>query len=183
MLSWIHLRDSSQINHGLTCLIVLSFPKCLASFNIRNRFTVTPKINLRIHTHYYLNHSINSDMPLHNLICQRTVHPLGGKKLNVSEKPAHLSISFFLLTLCLFLSDPVYPLLAKSDVSSLHTGSLSECTVSVLTPVPNYTCKWLITWTWEGQQKLKSLLHDGSVIMSKFRTVSAAGNSRNGYLQ
>lgn len=58
-------------------------------------------------------------MLLHNLICWRAVHPLGGKKLKVSGKPAHLSISFFFLSLSLFLSDPVYPPLAKSDVNPL----------------------------------------------------------------
>lgn len=36
----------------------------------------------------------------------------------------------------------------------------------------------------EGQQKRSlSWLNDGSVIMSELRTVSAAGNSRNGYPQ
>lgn len=66
-------------------------------------------------------------------------------------------------SLGLLHSDGVYPLLAKSDVSRLHVRSLSECTVSVLTPVPNYTCKWLITWTSHGERRWKSLLHHVSV--------------------
>lgn len=169
--------------HSLACLNVFSCLKCLVLFIIRNRFTVTPTINLKIPNHYYLSHCINRDMPFHNLICQWTVQPLGGKNLNVSEKPAHLSISFFLLSLSVSFFLTLFTHSLPSLMSARCTGSLSECTVSVLTPVPNYTCKWLITWTREGQQKLKSLLLDGSMIMSKFGTVSAAGNSRKGYLQ
>lgn len=61
-------------------------------------------------------------MLLHNLICWRAVHPLGGKKLKVSEKPAHLSISFFFLPLSVSFSLTLF----THDLPSLMSACCTQ---------------------------------------------------------
>lgn len=106
-------------------------------------------------------------MLLHNLICRGGAHPLGGKKLNVSREKkasAHLCISFFTLPLSVSFSLTLFTHYLPSLMSA-HCTQGPRVSVQFLFWHP-----FLIThvndWSpglGRGEQRWKSLLHDGCV--------------------
>lgn len=129
---------------------------------------------------YYCSHHTNTKV-LGRLICvMKSRHPPPPKvgedlKCQMNNWPLVSVSVFFSLSVSLSLCRP----LAQSDVSLQHMGSLSECTVSVLTP-------FLITPVNDWSPGPGRGNRDGSparALMAGPWISSVVGNGSNGYLQ
>lgn len=144
---------------------------CFQSFQQSN-YVQNTGTKQKDYTYYWGQHT-NTEV-LGRLICvMKSSQPLRCERISSVRRTLGLSFR----SLSLLLSH--HPPLAQSDVSLQHMGSLSECTVSVLTP-------FLIThvndWS-PGPGGGNGAGSPAWTLMARLRMSSVVGNGGNEYLQ